>query len=542
MKPTTQLSPSTPGVRSRAASVPHSARPVAALAAATALALAAAGPAAALTVRVHPDSAAAGAPGYVATVVEANALVASGDSIEVSSAGSPYVHAAVMTLVDGVTYRGGFGPDFEGPNTTLYDTTIRLDAGSTDSVIDAGTAGSGTLFAGFTITGGNSSFSGGGMLCGVGTALTVRNCRFEGNHAEGVGGGVTISGSSSALIYHCDFVANTARLRGGGVSVTAGSPDARVEFCRFVACSTATQGSTTGGGGALFTASGITFTRNTVDSCWSGTDGGAILVRGATDFTCTSNWMFDNVAVRNGGTILQDGGTAGYYSLQIERGLAGDSGGGIYFQGGVSNLSGSFIRSCSAANAGGAIYYDEPSGSQVKTTEFVRNAAVTGGAIQVRGLPFSRSYSVEVISNTFAFNSATAAGAGAGIHIESGGFLDLIQNNILSHQLDGSGISCFGATTSPLVRYNCVFNVVATNPDPLYGGDCDDRTGFNGNISGNPLFCDNAADPPQLGLGTFSPCLGSGEGGADMGAHSGSGCAVISVEPMSWSRIKSYYR
>jgi hypothetical protein len=28
----------------------------------------------------------------------------------------------------------------------------------------------------------------------------------------------------------------------------------------------------------------------------------------------------------------------------------------------------------------------------------------------------------------------------------------------------------------------------------------------------------------------------------DMGAHSGPDCAVISVEPTTWSRIKSYYR
>jgi hypothetical protein len=149
---------------------------------------------------------------------------------------------------------------------------------------------------------------------------------------------------------------------------------------------------------------------------------------------------------------------------------------------------------------------------------------------------------VEILGNTFAYNGATDAGAAGGIHVEAGEFLDPVVNNVIAFQSDGAGISCFGAFNQPNVRFNCVFNLDSQNLDPEYGGDCDDRTNINGNLRENPRFCDGNASPPQLGLGSFSPCRGTRAKGVDIGAHAGTGCAPIHVEPANWSRIKSFYR
>lgn len=501
-------------------------------------------PASALTLRVHPDSAAVPVPNYYATVREANLAAAFGDSIEVSSAGSPYIHTAVMVLKDGVTYRGGFGPDFEGPNSVTYETAIELQLplGNTDSVLDAGTSGSGTLLAGFTISGGNSSFSGGGLFCGPGTALTVRNCRIVNNYADGIGGGVTIGNTSSATLFNCDLEGNTARLRGGGISVAPGADAASIEFCRIVACSASTSNALDGGGGGLFCASGILFARNTITDCWSGTDGGAVLLRNASGFRYSTGWMRDNTAVRNGGAIFQDAGLATFGDVEIERCVAGQDGGAAYFDEGTSTFRDSFVRDCTATGGGGAFFYHETVGSLLRGNDVSGNQAARGGAVLIQGLPFARSYSVQVESNTFAFNGATDVNAAGGIHVDAGDFLDPVLNNILAFQTDGSAISCFGARNQPNLRSNCLFNDIGTNPDPNYGGSCAGRPNVNGNISLNPRFCDATAVPPQLGLNAFSPCLGAGEGGVDMGAHGGSDCAPIHVEPSSWSRIKSFYR
>ncbi len=497
----------------------------------------------ALTIRVHPDSALAA--DHVATMQEANALVAFGDSIEVSTAGSPYILTEEFPLVDGVVYRGGFGSDFEGPNTSLYETILQLAADSTGTVIGAGSVGAATVFAGFTVTGGNSSFQGGGMFCAGGCALEVRNCRFSKNHSDVIGGGVSIASGALPSFFNCAFDSNTASVRGGAIGIGPSAEGASIEFCTILACSTTSPTGGNAGGGAIFTASGVTLHRLTIEDCFSASNGGAI--RTAPTLTgelkLHTAHLNRNTAALNGGAVYQEGGLAEYADVEFNDHQAGSNGGTFYFNGGTSVVRDCFVRDATAAVAGGAFFYDETSGSALRTTEITGNQALRGGGVAIRGLPFARSYSVEIVNNTFAFNGASEAQAGGGIHVEAGEFLDPVLNNILAYQTDGSAISCFGAFNQPNVRFNCVFNEDATNPDPEYDGDCDDRTGINGNLRAIPRFCDRSLDPPQLGLNSFSPCVGSGENGVDMGAHQGSDCAdPIHVEPTSWSRIKSYYR
>jgi Right handed beta helix region len=504
-----------------------------------ALALATPASVAALTIRVHPDS--VGVANHVATILEANAMAAFGDSIEVSSAGSPYIHTDAMTMFDGVVYRGGFGPDFEGPDPDLYETVIELQPGPGlfPSVLDAAATGSTTLLEGFTVTGGNSSFSAGGIYCGD---LTVRDCRFTGNHATVVGGGIQIPGGSDATIYDCVIDNCTAGQRGGGIAVTVGAGAARIEKCRIESCSADPAGAFgAGGGGGVFLASGVEFVRNTVQSCSTGTFGGAILTRNASGIDFLTNYLFDNRAALDGGGLYMDGGDGVYQGFQIERCTSGRDGGAAFFKSSTVTVRRSFVRDCTAFARGGGFCIDGNTGSLVMTTEFVGNHAATGGGMELSGLPF-RSTSVEVRNNTFALNGASVAAAGGGMHFAGPGFFDVVVNNIVAYQSDGAGIGAVGINNQPTLLNNCVYNDDATNTDAEYGG-IPDRSGTQGNFRGVPRFCGLTEMPPQLGLDLFSPCLASGHDGEDVGAHQGADCEVtVSLEPTTWSRIKSYYR
>lgn len=499
-------------------------------------------PAAAVTLRVHPDSALALGPPFYATILEANAVATAGDSIEVSNAGSPYIHTSTMFLVSGVVYRGGFGPAFEGPNTVTYETVIELqpDVGVTDSVIETGAADAATVFAGFTVTGGLSSFSGGGIFCDAGSALTVRNCRILRNFAQQVGGGIHIGNGSAAQVFNCDVEENVSGARGGGISIAAGAGAARVEFCRVRACSAGTDG-----GGGLFVASPVPVTRCEIRDCWSGLNGGGMLVRNASPLLASNR--FENcVAERSGGAAYHEQG-AGQHRKSSFVGCTArtNNGGGISFLGGTWTVTECFVRDCSSALRGGGVYFNAPTGAVITLTEVLRNTSAEGGGIGIVGAPFRTPLSVEVSACTVALNSATGANVPAGgIQIfPEGNYADAIVNCIIAEQAVGSGIACEGALNQPNIRYCCVWNRDTVNPDAEYSRGCADRTGIQGNLKQDPRFCDPTGAHPQVGVDSFSPTLGNGEGGVDMGAHPGtSDCTIVSVERTTWGQIKSLYR
>lgn len=504
-------------------------------------------PSRATVLRVHPDSALAFGPPYSATLLEANAIAAAGDSILVSVAGSPYIHTAFMTLVNGVVYRGGYGPEFEGPNTTLYETVIELQApvGVLDSVIETGPADASTVFAGFGITGGVSSFSGGGIFCSAGSAVTIRNCRIFRNFAGGIGGGITITGNSSAQIFNCDLEDNVAGLRGGGIAIAANSPSARVEFCRITSCSTATGGQTDGGGGGVFCASPIFFLRCEVRNCWSGYRGGGLLARSA-DMKCHANQFFGNVAQADGGGAYHEHADGEHVSSSFESCVAvTGEGGGLAFEGGTWLVSGCYVRDCASPTRGGGLYFHQPIGADLRFTEIVRNTSAQGGGVGIVGTLFRSLLSVRVASCTLALNAATGGSeAAGGIQIfPEGNYLDEILDCIIAEQTSGTGIACEGAENMPNIRYCCVWNRDTVNVEDEYGRDCDDRTGINGNLRVDPVFCDLGETPPQVGVANFSPTRGVGSTGGDLGAHPGtSDCPFVSVEADSWGRIKSLFR
>lgn len=68
-----------------------------------------------------------------------------------------------------------------------------------------------------------------------------------------------------------------------------------------------------------------------------------------------------------------------------------------------------------------------------------------------------------------------------------------------------------------------------------------DYENINGNITADPLFCDAAAGNFHLQWG--SPCLPENSNGCDLiGAFGYGGCNSVSVDPSTWSEVKSWYR
>jgi predicted outer membrane repeat protein len=185
------------------------------------------------------------------------------------------------------------------------------------------------------------------------------------------------------------------------------------------------------------------------------------------------------------------------------------------------NNSGSF---------GGAIYcsYSSPIISQ---NFFLRNVAYDGGAIECQsnctatisqnlmiknitfsagGAVFCRDSSPMIANNTLYGNSSGNMGSVGLI-----GSSPYITNTIISNESSMYGI-CAIENSAPTITYCDIWNNAIGD---FYG--CIPGPGC---ISSDPFFCDIAS--VNYYLFGFSPCLGTGQGGTNIGAY-GQGCFII---------------
>ncbi len=117
-----------------------------------------------------------------------------------------------------------------GPTVTTIDAT-GIDA----SVVTCKNGeGSGTIFEGFTITGGSGTIQSfgttGGGMCNIGSSPTVTNCTFSGNQAKS-GGGMS-NDDCSTTVTNCTFSDNTATA-GGGMYNGGANVNVTVTNCMF---------------------------------------------------------------------------------------------------------------------------------------------------------------------------------------------------------------------------------------------------------------------------------------------------------------------
>ncbi len=164
---------------------------------------------------------------------------------------------------------------------------------------------------------------------------------------------------------------------------------------------------------------------------------------------------------------------------------------------------------------GGAVFVRTEGTPRFENCLFTNNVAqFWGGAICDDGFD-----SGTVIDHcTFYANEAGWTGGGVWVANDT----LLIKNSIVAFSGEGGGIynASVEGTRDAVIYTEC--NDVFGNVGGNYGGEMTDQTGFDGNISTHPLFCDQDAGDFSLAAG--SACLpGNNDCGVLMGAF-GLGC------------------
>ncbi|MHC4528459.1 MAG: right-handed parallel beta-helix repeat-containing protein, partial [Planctomycetota bacterium] len=260
----------------------------------------------------------------------------------------PTIQAAIDAAVDGDTVVAEPNTyyeniNFRGKSITLTSTDPNDPAVVAGTAIDANGSGTVVTFpdiatvncvlAGFTITGGNSSGNGGGILCRNGT-ITISNCIITGNSASN-GGGI-YNESDNLTLARCLFIGNVAGHGGGGIHNFSGS--STLADCTF----SENSASTYGGGMCNFDSS-ARLTNCTFSGNLAACDGGGMWNYGFCLAQVTNCTFSGNSAGCDGGAIWnghQSGATL--INCTFSGNSASDYGGGI----GASRAFGHTLTNC----------------------------------------------------------------------------------------------------------------------------------------------------------------------------------------------------
>ncbi|MBU36226.1 MAG: hypothetical protein CMG29_03355 [Candidatus Marinimicrobia bacterium] len=261
-----------------------------------------------------------------------------------------------------------------------------------------------------------------------------------------------------------------------------------------------------------------------------------------------SNCVFKNNTAVYGGAITIDGGSSTITNCVFDSNSA-DYGGAVYI-GSAGGDSGPLFQNCTFLDnsadlhwngQGGAFYLSNISTSancRIWNNNFNGNSAPNGGAIY-----FSTS-SPDVTENLFTNNSASTNASTLYIYNYYG---PTISNCTIANNTGPEAVYCYGfnGTVEPVFVNTIVRDdssafafddTSQANPTISY---CNLEGGFpitgtvgGGNIDADPLFCN--PDSGDYTLAENSPCVGTGEDGANMGTY-GVGCGPYNFTPTEFS-------
>ncbi|MFO0875182.1 MAG: hypothetical protein U0575_14595 [Phycisphaerales bacterium] len=407
-------------------------------------------------------------PSQYATIQSAIDAAASGDTIEV---GAGTYNQTLALTGKAVTIRGVNGAE----------ATIINGAGLPAGIMTiSGAAASGSLLEGLTFRAGSASgasgpTSEGGALTIGQASVTIRDCRFDDNHANTVGGAIKLNGGTALDISGCLFTENHGVQRGGGIGVA----DL---------------------GGVSMTMSGCAFTGNTTN-----TSGGAIgwvQATGGQEPCTITDCLFDsNVCLvlteANGGGAIEFFGSS-YWSPTLTRcdflECSSYVGGAVALR----DVNASFLQ-CrfidNAASGGGAVvYYGVGGASRVasfRSCLFMGNHASAGGGAAGS---WGSNHGLQFIGSTIVDNSAS--NVGGGIYLPFAGTHWLL-GSILWGNTAPNGANVYDPNNSLYVRDSDLQGSGGSNAwHPGFGGD------GGGNIDADPQFFDDG-----FHLTATSPCI-----------------------------------
>jgi len=158
-----------------------------------------------------------------------------------------------------------------------------------------------------------------------------------------------------------------------------------------------------------------------------------------------------------------------------------------------------------SSSYGGGISFDRYTSSVITGNNITNNNAVEGG-----GISCSVFSSPSITNNTISENSADTKGGGIYCYYNSSA---TITNTIIWNNTASLGSDIYIYFSDPSINY------------------CDVMGGWEGegNIDADPLFCN--PDGSDYTLAENSPCVGTGEGGDNMGAYD-VGCSAINLSPV----------
>jgi len=222
---------------------------------------------------------------------------------------------ATFQLIDGVAIKGGYAgfgePDPNSRNIREYETILSGDLNGDDGpnftnrgdnslhIINGSGTDDTTVLDGFTITGGNGAWGGGGIYIWVGSNPTIKNCIIHENRAS-YGAGIHCR-SSSPLVTNCIISGNKAkqgRIDNGGGMYIAGGGSPTINNCTFIGNSA----NETGGGLCNYSSgpavNNCIFWNNTVGE---GIDESAQIHGTETviNYSCVQGWTGNLVGVGN---------------------------------------------------------------------------------------------------------------------------------------------------------------------------------------------------------------------------------------------------
>ena len=256
------------------------------------------------------------------------------------------------------------------------------------------------------ITGGNNTYSGGGVYVYDGS-FTMEGGSIEGNTANDYGGGgVYVESSGSFTMSGGSIEGNTAQYYGGGVYVENGS----------------------------FNMSGGSIEGNTAS------DGGGVYVKNGS-FSMDGGSISGNTARSYGGGVYVKNGSFSMNGGSISGNTASPYGGGVYVYDGSFTMSGGSITGNTANSAGGGVYVGysgsftmEGGSIEGNTTINVVSSSCGGGGVYV-----SSSGSFTMTGGSIMGN--TARYYGGGVCVDSNAVFELSGSPVISGNLKGGSIT-----------------------------------------------------------------------------------------------------
>jgi len=354
---------------------------------------------------------------------------------------------------------------------------------------------------------------GGGIHCAA-ADFSIANSTIRNNRAVGWGGGLycSVYGGAPLTIADCAFRDNQAEYNGGGVHYFG--PELILTQCQFAG------NATEGYGGGVYCFPHISGSVEITDCSFDGNEshdggGGVNIGNHATQGVTLSNCDFSgNYTIGSGGGLRLDGtADATIDNCSFAWNSAGTLGGsGVFINSGTSVFSHcTFDRNLTSGT--GALYCDGTD-AEIESCTFSSNYG-NGFGMDLRLMNGTISVVNTVVSGNAGGWTDPSLYFGSGTF--SVQYCDLFKRD--AGDFAGPGIP---PDLGDLVGVNAL------------GDPCDAYS----NILLDPFFCDR--ENGDLRVAEDSPCLSTGEGGVDIGAH-GIGCETL-VRPATWGGIKALFR